>query len=565
MLILRRKGENFLRGLSFLWPVHARKTSDVNRSGIGLLAGCCFLAAVLVGCSKKTPASDRVLRLSQRNEPADLDPATATLPDEFFVIRALSEGLVTPDMSAPNGVRPSVASHWETSADGLTITFHLRPETRWSDGSPVTAADFIGSYRRLLTPATAAPKAALFFAVKNARAFAEGRLTDFSAVGFAAPDPLTLVVTLDRPSPSFLLYAASGPWLPVHLATVTAHGREWTKPAYFVGNGPFILAEWRPQQRIVVKKNPFYRTAAAVRLDAIEFLRFDSGETEERAYRAGQIDVTMDVPKTKIATYARERPTELHRAPLAETRFLSFNTTRPPLNDERVRRALSLALDRKQIVERVLLGGQEPAVRFIPPALLGNPNPPTGPSNPAIPLYNAAEARRLLADAGFPGGKNFPRLELTGWSNNPILEALQAMWRQELGIDVAVAVHEAKVHLAALHDGTYDIAFATTLLDVADATAALEDFTSGASNNFSHWRSAEFDRLMTAVANDRDAGSRAVTRTQAETLLLAAAPIAPLYFNTRNWLMSARFSGWKEDALWTRDYTGISLSSPDAK
>ena len=532
-------------------------------------ASLCLFGAFLSGCGRpSSPASSQILRISQRNEPADLDPATASLPDEFFIIRALSEGLVSPATSSfenPDSkiensrVRPAAASHWETSADGLTVTFHLRPDARWSNGDPVTAADFIASYRRVLTPATAARKTALFFAVKNARAFATGKLADFSAVGFSVPDPHTLVVTLEHPAPSFLLQAASGPWIPTHPATVAAHGRDWTKPAYFVGNGPFTLAEWRPQQRIVVKKNPSYHSADTVRLSEIQFLRFDSADTEERAYRAGQIDVTMDVPKTKIETYLRERPAELHRTPLAETRFLSFNTSRPPLNDERVRRALSLVIDRTKIVDRILLGGQEPATRFVPPALRTDRSS-TPPLNSELRL-DPNEARRLLAAAGFPGGKNFPQLELTGWSNTPVLEAIQAFWHQELGIECNLALREATVHLAALHEGNYDIGFVTTLLDVADRTAALEDFTSNAPNNFPHWHSAGFDRLVGAASTETDPARRNQLLADAETLLLTAAPVAPLYFNTRNWLMSPRVHGWRDDSLWTRDYAGIFLEA----
>lgn len=529
-------------------------------------AGTLLLSFFLSACVKKslspaspTSSAPQVLRISQRNEPADLDPATATLPDEFFIICALGEGLVIPDPAGGTPL-PAVAAKWETSSDGLTYTFHLRPEARWSNGETVTAADFIASYRRLLTPATAAPKANLFYAVKNAHAFATGALTDFSAVGFAAPDAHTLVITLEKPAPAFLVYAASGPWIPIHPATVAAHARAWTQPAHYVGNGPFTLAEWRQQQRIVVKKNPAYRAAAAVHIDEIQFLRFDSGDTEERAYRAGQLDVTMSIPQSKIAAYAKDNSAEFHRAPLAETRFLSFNTRRPALADARVRRALALAVDRQRIVERVELGGQYPAWRLTPPAIS-----PAADRAFASPLRdNPTEARRLLAEAGFPGGKNFPTLELSAWSRSqgPTLEALQAMWRQELGIEVAVTVREAKVHLAAIGSGDYDIAYATTttLLDVADPLELLANFSSTSPGNHPHWQSAEFDRqLATATAEPTALGQAAALAT-AEMLLLESAAIAPLYFNTHNWLMTPRVKGWNEDALWSRDYTGISLA-----
>ncbi len=528
----------------------------------------CLFSAIASACSKSeksaasgtpTTSAAQILRISQRNEPSDLDPATATLPDEFFILRALSEGLLIPD-PAGGAPLPAAAANYDVSADGLIYTFHLRPEATWSDGSRVTAADFLSTYRRILAPGTAAPKAHLFDAVKNARAFLTGVVTDFSTVGFAAPTPLTFVVTLAQPSPRFPYYVASGPWLPVNSRAVAQHGRTWTQPGHFVGNGPFTLIEWRQQQRIVVKKNPRYRATATVQLDEIQFIRLDSGDTEERAFRAGQVDVTMSVPFTKIEPYQRDRPAEIHRAPLAETRYLSFNTQRPPLNDARVRHALALAIDRQKIVERITRGGQTPAKNFCPvtidtPLLL----------EPSIwaPRLDPPLAVRFLAEAGFPGGKNFPRCELTAWSPSqvPVLEALQAMWREHLGIAVTIAIREAKIHLSALAAGTYDIAFVTTLVDVADATAVFSEFTTGAPGNYPHWSDADYDARLARLTATRDPGARATLQAQADDHLLREAVVAPLYLNTRTWLMSPRVHGWSEDAFWSRHYYGIRMDA----
>ncbi len=491
--------------------------------------GCCALLGLFVafpsGCRKKesAPATVQILRISQRNEPADLDPALVTLPDEFFIIRALSEGLVRP---APGGgQQPGAAERWEVSDGGLTYTFHLRPGALWSNGDAVTAADFVESYHRLLTPATAAPKANLFFAVKNARAFVSGAVTDFNDVGFRASDAQTLVVTLEQPSPLFLAYVASGPWIPVNPRVAAQYGRQWTRPENFVGNGPFTLAEWRPHQRIVVRKNPRYFESGRVRLDEIDFVAFDNEGAEERAYRAGQIDLTMAVPNAKLATYARERPAELHHAPLAETRYLTFNTHRPPLDDLRVRRAFALALDRRRLVDRVLLGGQEPALRFVPPFLRDK-------SDRQAPMQeelreDPAVARALLAAAGFPGGQGFPRLELSSWYRTPVLEAVQEMWKKELGVDVTIVTHEAKVHMAGLADGHYDIGFMTGLPDVADAADVLQNFTTGAVGNYPHWSDASYDTLLTEAGRASTLDRRAQLLREAETRLGAACPVTP--------------------------------------
>jgi oligopeptide transport system substrate-binding protein len=495
-----------------------------------------------------------VLRISQRNEPADLDPAKASLPDEFFIIRALSEGLVTPALE--NGTpRAGAAESWEMSTDGMTYTFHLRSRATWTNGEPVTANDFVASYERVLTPDTAAPKPDMFFMVKNAREFATGQLKDFSAVGFRAADPLTLVVTLTRPMPQFLHYAASGPWIPVNPRTVAKFGAGWTQPDHFVGNGPFTLVEWRPHQRIVVRRNASYHGVTRILLDEIRFIAFDNGDAEERAFRAGQLDITMAIPHSKLDSYRQERADEAHHALLAETRYLAFNTTRAPLNDVRVRRALALAIDRPAIVEKVLRGGQEPAFRFIPPTLRGTDD---ADARLAVSLSEGpAAARELLAAAGYPDGRDFPELELSSWPIGvPITEVLQQMWRKELGITVKIVNREAKVHVAALRAGNFAIAFITAIPDVPDPTNLLEDFVSAAPGNYPRWSDARYDELVRAAING-DPVTRAGRLRAAESRLLEQCPLTPLYFNTTNWLMRSAVRGWHHDALWTRFYHDV--------
>lgn len=514
-----------------------------------------LLAALLLagaGCSRSgLPADASLLRVSQRNEPGDLDPATADLPDEFFIIRALGEGLVTPD---PDGGPPrhAAATHWEISADGKQYTFHLRPDATWSNGEPVTAADFIASYKRVLHPATAAPKARLFFLVRGAEDYYHGRAADFSAVGFHAPDDHTLQISLAHPAPQFLAQVASGPWIPVNPRTVQQHGRLWTLPENHVGNGPFRLHEWTPNQHILVLKRPDYWRAQHVLVDAIRFLAFDNGDAEERAFRAGQIDVTMAVPPTKIEGYAALDPSPLRQIPLHETRFLSFNTRHAPLDDVRVRRALAMALDRGSLVTHVLGGGQTPAFHYVPDGLGGF-------ASLESLREDHDEARRLLAAAGYPGGRDFPVLELTGWSNTPVLEAVQAMWREHLGIRVRIVVHDAKVHLAALQQGSYDIGFVTAIPDVADPADLLESFLPAAPGNYPQWTDAAYDRLLAQARASTTAGERLQRLADAEVRLTEACPVTPLYFNTKNILVQPWIHGWREDALWTRYYHDVAV------
>ncbi|MDB6165039.1 MAG: extracellular solute-binding protein family 5 [Lacunisphaera sp.] len=519
----------------------------------GFLCSLCFLWPFLVSCSKREPAAsaEQVLRISQRNEPATLDPQLATLPDEFFIIRALSEGLVTPSPVGGTPL-PAMASHWESSPDGLTWTFHLASGAFWSNGDPVTAPDFVWSIKRALTPATAAPKAPLFFPIRNAADFLRGVVTDFSRVGISAPDARTLVITLAHPTADFLALAASGPWIPVHPATVEKFGGDWTRPEHFVGNGRFLLVEWRPQQRVVVRKNPRYLTSFTTQLAEIQFLAFDNRDSEERAFRAGQVDVTMDVPASKLAAYRTEQPSPLHTVPLHETRYIALNTTRAPLDNPRVRRALALALDRTALVEKVLRGGQRPAFSFIPPGL--------GGYEPQAQLTeNVAEARRLLAAAGFPEGHGFPKLELTTWSNSPMLEAVQQMWRSNLGIEIALAQHEARTHLAALAAGDYALALVPAIPDYDGASDLFEQLLGGNPSNYPHWSNAAFDRLVNEAGRLPEPTARNAAYRQAEKILLEDMPLIPLYFNAQNFLVSPRVQHWEADRLWTRFYRDVVL------
>jgi oligopeptide transport system substrate-binding protein len=515
-----------------------------------LIAG--GLAFAPAGCAKRDAAPDAdVLRISQRNEPATLDPQLATLPDEFFIIRALSEGLLvpSPDGGAP---RPAVAASWSVSPNGLTYLFELRPDARWSNGDPVVASDFVYSIHRILSPGLAAPKAALFFALRNAAAFYAGREKDFSAVGVRALDDHRLELTLEEPTADFPAIVASGPWIPVHHDTVERDGAGWTRPGHFVGNGPFTLAVWRPDQDIVVERNPAYRDAARVKLREIRFLAFDNGDSEERAFRAGQLDVTLAVPFGKLATYRAGEPAELHTIPLYETRYLALNTRRAPLDKPEVRLALALALDRRVLVEKVLQGGQLPAYSFIPPGL--------GGYTPAHRFAeDAAKARQNLTEAGFPQGRGFPRLELTTWVSTPVLEAIQQMWRSELGIEVVIAQREARTHLAALAAGNFDLALVTAIPDYDGASDLFTQLKSGNPGNYPHWSSGEFDRLVTEAGR---AGSTALRNTHyqaAEKILLLEMPLVPLYFNTQNFLLQPRVRNWQTDRLWTRSYQNISF------
>lgn len=523
------------RGPRVAWPARACAAGAVL---LGLAAGCARPGA-------PDPAERSVLRISQRNEPATLDPQLATLTDEFFVIRALAEGLLVPNPGEGPPL-PGVAARWTASADGLRWTFHLRPEARWSNGDPVTAEDFLFTIRRALDPALAAPTAPFFAPLAAA----------------TAPDPHTLLLTLKQPWPDLPHLVASGPWLPVHPATLTAHGGAtardgaWTRPGNHVGNGPFVLTAWAPGQHLAAAPNPRYWQAARVHLGGLRFQIYDSGDTEERAFRAGQVDITLAVPFTKLGGYA---PPVLRRQPLHETRYLAFNVRRPPLDDARVRRALALAVDREALVAAVTKGGQQPARHFLPPGLGGHRSDLDLTRPAASAAAALAEARALLAAAGYPDGAGFPTLEFSSWVNTPVLEAIQQMWRRELGVTTAIVQREGKVHVAGLIAGDFAIGFMPAIPDFDSPLALLGLFTTGAPENYPHWSDARYDAHVAAATRATEPARRAAELRAAEERLLRELPVAPLYFNTQNFLVAPRVRGWRASALWVRTYLDVAL------
>jgi oligopeptide transport system substrate-binding protein len=346
-----------------------------------------------------------------------------------------------------------------------------------------------------------------------------------------------------------------------------------------LGNGPFVVAEWHAHRHITVTRNPHYHAADRVKLDGIRFQAFDNGDTEERAFRAGQIDATLAVPFSKLGSYA---PPVLQTQPLHETRYLALNTKRAPLDNPQVRRALALALDRRALVEQVTRGGQRPALSFIPPGLGGyepdlnlrdasgrwsaasgrarsESGTPRSTSTDSRLAEDLEEARALLAAAGFPDGKGFPRLEISTWVNTPVLEAVQQMWKRELGLDVALVQREGKVHLAAAAAGDFDLAFLPAIPDYAAPAALFEEWLSASPVNHARWHNPAYDRLVLEAGRTTDAARRLALYRDAEALMLADLPVIPLYFNTQNFLLSPRVHGWRSDGLWTRFYHDLEL------
>ncbi|HTQ30629.1 MAG TPA: peptide ABC transporter substrate-binding protein [Opitutaceae bacterium] len=526
----------------------------------GLLA--VFLA---VGCARHaTPVEDgirtKTLLLGNGAEPRDLDPEICNAFTDYNILIALYEGLTCIDEKTSQAV-PGTAESWDISPDGLVYTFHLRANARWSNGDPVTADDFVYSFHRILSPGLASEYAYMLYFIKNAEAFNNGKISDFSRVGVKALDARTLQVTLEHPCPFLPAVAAHQSWFPVHRATIEKFGKMdqpgtlWTRPGNLVGNGPFTLKEWTPNARIVVVKNPFYWDAAHNRLDSVVFFPTDDIATDESNFRTGQVHVTYDLLPDRIAHYRQQAPQSLRIDPFCETFFLRFNVTRPPLNDPRVRQALARAIDRVAITRDVLYGSRAPANSLVPPDTAGYTSAAQVPTD-----FDAA--RRLLAAAGYPGGKNFPTLEIqtkndTSWRS--ILEAIQEKWRRELGINVQIASLEQKTWLANWQTLSFQVSSARWVGDYDDPTTFLYMFKSDSGNNETGWANPDYDRLNDEADRARDPARRNALLQQAEALLLDQAPIAPVYYGTRTYLIQPAVKGWAPSLLGIHRYQFIDL------
>lgn len=525
---------------------------------LGLLSAC-GRRETLVEAGTRTG----VLHIGNGAEPGTLDPHLVDAYTDMRVIAAILEGLCAIDERTSQAV-PAAAESWESSADGLTWTFHLRPGLQWSNGEPLTADDFIQSWRRALSPTLASPYAYFLFPIKNGEAFNAGKLTDPAELGLAAPDARTLVITLERPTPYLPSLAANCAWYPVNprvlerLGGLTNRTTPWLTPAHFVGNGPFLLKEWNINARIVVEKNPRYWDAAAVRLNGIVFYPIDNPDTEERNFRAGQLHLTYTLPLSKVPSYRQQDSARLRADPFLRTYFIRFNVTKTPFDNAKVRRALSLAIDREAIARQLLHESFAPAYHYVAPGFPGYE------SRHRL-KDDFAAARALLAEAGYPGGKGLPPFELQVRNDDAlprVVEAVQAMWQRELGVQVSIAQLEQKTAIQNQRTMDYTVGANAWTADFADPVSQLEVFLKDSGSNWTGWGDADYDQALADAARTPDQARRFELFQKAESILLEQAPIAPLIFGARNYLIHPSVKGWEPASLGINQYKKVYLQSP---
>jgi oligopeptide transport system substrate-binding protein len=392
----------------------------------------------------------------------------------------------------------------------------------------------------------------MLYILQGAEAYHKGALKDFAQVGVKAIDARTLQLTLEHPAAYFLALLTNPPWMPVPVATIEANGplylrggNRWTRPGNMVTNGPFVLKKWSQNQVIAVEKSPTYWDAARVRLNGVRFYPVESVDSEERMFRAGQLHVTDSVPIGKVDAYRRDAPHVLRSDPYLNTYFYRLNVRRPPFNDVRVRRALGLAVDRDAITTKILRGGERPAHAFTPPGTAGYTAKASMPTD-------FAAARQLLKEAGYEGGKGLPKIELlfnTSENHRMIAEALQEMWRRELGVEVQLVNQENKVILAARRAGDYQILRSNWVGDYIDPSTFLDIFRGDSGNNYTGWSNAEYDAALFAAARTTDTAARFALFQKAEAILMEEAPIIPIYFFTHTFLKQPSVQAWTPTLL----------------
>jgi len=484
---------------------------------------------LMTSCVRHETPADVVI--VNGTEPESLDPHIVTGIPEMRLTKALFEGLTRLDAHNAQPV-PAIAERWEISPDGRVYTFHLRTNAVWSTGEPITTDDVVWSWFRALSPATAGDYAGQLFYIKGAEDWYNGKLKDVSQVGIRALDDYTMRVELNAPL-AFFLDLCSFPTLAVvPKQTIEKYGDRWLHAKPLPTSGAFTLGAWRVNDKVRLLRNPRYwdgPVASAI----IDVLPTGSPNTALNLYETGVADIVWDkdlVP-TELMDLLVKRP-DFHSFDYLGTYFYRFNTARAPFNDPRVRRAFALATDKPRIINKLTKGAEKPASHFVPNGV-ANYSAPEGMK------FSPDQARKTLAEAGFPGGKGFPRVTYTFFSaagggsklHGKVAVELQQMWRNELGVEIELRQIERKVFYSSQSKLDYDISTSSWIGDYNDANTFLDLFTSTSGNNRTGWKNPRYDALIAEANQQTDLKKRAGTFQRAEAILvLEEAPIVPLYF-----------------------------------
>ncbi len=508
------------------------------------------LAVLSLGAASIGVASAAtVLRRASQVDPETLDPQKSSGGPEQQIEMDLFEGLTSYDAGARPV--PGVAERWETSADGLTWTFHLRPDAKWSDGTPVTADDFVTAFQRLVDPATASPSAEMFDALAGATRIIAGTEKNLAALGAKAIDPRTLQLTLDHPLPLLPNLLATAVAVPINRATVAKFGDQWTHPGNLVSNGPYMLASITAQSEIVLKRNPMFHDQAAVALDEVHWLIVEDDQTALKRYRAGELDISR-VPAGELDWAKRTIPNQLHVEPQLAVVYMSINMHSEPLaSNAKLREALSMAIDREVLSDKVEPAGEIAAYSLITNGLDGYAPQPLAFKS-LSPADRLAAARKLFEEsgAGKAGPLKLSVIYSTDRDKKRILLAIAAMWKECCGIELTLINREWQVYLANLRQHDFQLAYDNINGSYADAYDVLSGFRSTAGElNDPGYASPTYDALLEKASATVDADARAKLLGQAEQVLLNDGAVQPINFPVYRAVVSPRIRGWEDNIL----------------
>jgi oligopeptide transport system substrate-binding protein len=476
-------------------------------------------------------------------EPESLDPALIQAEWEDWIAGDLLVGLTT--YSADAKAMPGMATEWTTSPDGLTWTFKLR-QALWSDGVPVTADDFIFSWQRTLDPKTASFYAYFLYPIKNAQAVNTGKMP-LAALGVRAPDTHTVEIMLEHPVPYLLEMLVHNSMYPVPRHVVEAKGKLWARPGNYVSNGAYILTEWVPNDHITLVKNSRFYDAANVAMEHVIFYPTDNYSAALRRLRAGELDAQEMYPGNEVNWIKTNMPELLHPVPQMTTEFIAINIKRKPFDDERVRAAINLAINREMIVEKITRGGEPPAYNLVPPHTTGYPSGITFDFEKKPYAYRIKQAQQLMREAGY-GPDHMAEATYALRSTAPGNYRAEAVAiQQALGlifINISILPFDAAIFYDTIQQHDFDLAQAGWAADFDDAATFLELFETGSGNNWGGYSNPAFDKLLAASRLDVDIESRGRKLAAAESLLLEDNAMAPIYFWVTTNLVRPYVKGW---------------------
>ena len=524
------------------------------------------VAAALWSCgeSGNDVPEGSILHRGLSSDPESLDPHKMRSVQAGEVLRDIGEGLAS--YSSSGELVPGAAESWMISEDGLTYTFKIRSAARWSNGDAVTAEHFAFSLRRLVDPATAAFNAHMIADVTNASEISAGEKLP-AELAVDATDEHTLVITLSQPTPYFLSLLTYPSTFPVHPESFAEHGDAFTRPGVLLSNGAYKLDAWQPGSVLTLSRNEQYWNNAETAIDAVNHHVLTQEMTELNRYRAGEIHITGAIPPDSFEQVRKERPDEMHVAPYLGVYYYGYNLTKAPFKDgPQLRQALSMAIDREVLVERVTGRGELPAYSWVPPGV-DNYDPRRLSYADLSQDERNATARRLYHEAGF-GPDNPALIELrynTSDTQQRIALAIQSMWREVLGAEITLINEEFQVLLANMREAEITEIFRSSWIgDYNDAHTFLNILQDGNPSNMPRYSSAEFDGLMQRAAEQVDPMRRRLYLEEAERILLADHPVIPLYFFVSKHLVSPEVIGWGDNVLDYHYSQHLSLASDDA-